>query len=725
MAIKKKSEKAKGEKANYLNSFKTLPRFSSEVVGRITASVKDFGSKTIERISSLESAGKTSAKHVHKDSQTSETSSFGIVESDLIEGVFEPSLVLCEQSESAKKKAKELLDINIAHAKEAGAFDEDYSESRILSRAPTKQLQRKKKLNHRSLKQKQKGKKKVPSDPGARYLQKRFNETGELAPEERGYRYGDYAIPVTSDRNSPATHFRTTRFARDWEETVDLVTEQSNSLKQYVQLDEISGHSWVCFVKEVYELFGSHVPWKVYQSGKESDVKFTQVSGGKVLTHFPKDYPISEKWEECKRKNGTVFYRDVLNPRRRRGTMSDGAILPIRNNHVKKVVFMLHHSFPKNQVVANRIPFEVAKIGWGVFDAVIEIHFQDHMLPNKVQLIHPLDFNHMEVNKLIEVELLNTKTGESEACILRFGNKHMLLTAKANKGDPQAALILRRRKLRKELLEKQMKFGLDLRRASDEMDKFIESCKNKRMALGAIMAAALDSHVFDTSKFQLRYNQSVPSLRYVILDDETLRAGFHQQFRSGNRNDDGSFRKDMTLLSKMCEEGEVIDRFVSHSWHDDADAKFDALMRYSKHFKELHGRFPRLWIDIFCIDQDPVSVNNSVKCLPVYLMACNKVLCLGSNKILNRMWCLAELYTVYIMSSRNSESKPPLEWMNIDPDFHGSVSRNDISIWGAKCTLKSDEDELRAKLKRCPGGIPRVEDSIFFALTTAVVVDID
>ena len=40
-----------------------------------------------------------------------------------------------------------------------------------------------------------------------------------------------------------------------------------------------------------------------------------------------------------------------------------------------------------------------------------------------------------------------------------------------------------------------------------------------------------------------------------------------------------------------------IDAFVSHSWHDDPDGKWEALSAWCAAFEAEHGREPRLWFD--------------------------------------------------------------------------------------------------------------------------------
>ena len=43
--------------------------------------------------------------------------------------------------------------------------------------------------------------------------------------------------------------------------------------------------------------------------------------------------------------------------------------------------------------------------------------------------------------------------------------------------------------------------------------------------------------------------------------------------------------------------GEKIDFFMSHSWHDDATAKWKALTLFVQHFMFKHRREPTFWLD--------------------------------------------------------------------------------------------------------------------------------
>ena len=90
-------------------------------------------------------------------------------------------------------------------------------------------------------------------------------------------------------------------------------------------------------------------------------------------------------------------------------------------------------------------------------------------------------------------------------------------------------------------------------------------------------------------------------------------------------------------LAVPCAPG-GIDYFVSHSWHDDADAKHLAWDQLFGEFVEVNGRPPMVWLDEIIINQADIEV--SLKCLPVYLMACRRVLVLCGDTYCRRLWCI-------------------------------------------------------------------------------------
>jgi hypothetical protein len=96
------------------------------------------------------------------------------------------------------------------------------------------------------------------------------------------------------------------------------------------------------------------------------------------------------------------------------------------------------------------------------------------------------------------------------------------------------------------------------------------------------------------------------------------------------------------------------DAFVSHSWHDDAAAKWQALQVWREQFKKRHkGREPKLWIDKYCIDQN--SIKDSLACLPVFLAGSRRLLVLCGETYLERLWCLIEIMVFIEMGGNVAE----------------------------------------------------------------------
>jgi len=94
-------------------------------------------------------------------------------------------------------------------------------------------------------------------------------------------------------------------------------------------------------------------------------------------------------------------------------------------------------------------------------------------------------------------------------------------------------------------------------------------------------------------------------------------------------------------LTRKAKLGQV-DAFVSHSWSDCTEKKWEVLQEWRQQFKRKNkGREPRLWIDKYCIDQN--NIDDSLACLPVFLAGCSKLLVLCGKTYLSRLWCLIEI----------------------------------------------------------------------------------
>jgi len=99
-------------------------------------------------------------------------------------------------------------------------------------------------------------------------------------------------------------------------------------------------------------------------------------------------------------------------------------------------------------------------------------------------------------------------------------------------------------------------------------------------------------------------------------------------------------------LSTPCEPGDI-DFFITHSWSDDPVQKYAALQQLSERFQAEYGREPQVWIDACCINQS--QIGDDLQCLPVYLLASQRLLVLCGATFASRLWCIWEIYVFFTM----------------------------------------------------------------------------
>jgi len=136
------------------------------------------------------------------------------------------------------------------------------------------------------------------------------------------------------------------------------------------------------------------------------------------------------------------------------------------------------------------------------------------------------------------------------------------------------------------------------------------------------------------------------------------------------------------------------DAFVSHSWHDDADAKWAALQRWRQTFVDQNGREPKVWIDKCCLDQN--SIEADLRCLPVFLAGCQKILVLCGPTYLYRLWCILEIFTFVHMgrNCHNLELEMVLREGHEDEDL--IVVKEVVGDFDAeRCSCYNEEDKDR------------------------------
>lgn len=136
---------------------------------------------------------------------------------------------------------------------------------------------------------------------------------------------------------------------------------------------------------------------------------------------------------------------------------------------------------------------------------------------------------------------------------------------------------------------------------------------------------------------------------------------------------------------------EDIDAFLSHSWHDPPDLKWEALQHWRRQFRVEYRREPKVWIDKYCIDQTDIQA--SLMCLPVVLAGCQSLLILAGPTYLTRLWCLEEVF-IYLQMGRGHES---MELHVIADGVPEQISQFDVTK--ARCHLAADEDTLLATIE--------------------------
>ena len=167
----------------------------------------------------------------------------------------------------------------------------------------------------------------------------------------------------------------------------------------------------------------------------------------------------------------------------------------------------------------------------------------------------------------------------------------------------------------------------------------------------------------------------------------------------------GAGRTDLHTVSIPCLIGDC-DAFFSHSWHDDAHQKLDALAVWCTDFEDAYKRSPRLWLDKVCIDQKNIQAD--LQCLPIFLAACNLLLIISGSTYTRRLWCCVELF-VYINMRVEDDIRdvPIIITLGRNQGAHALVRKSWMLFDCAACRCAKEEDKTRmiAFIEQYPGGI--------------------
>ena len=103
--------------------------------------------------------------------------------------------------------------------------------------------------------------------------------------------------------------------------------------------------------------------------------------------------------------------------------------------------------------------------------------------------------------------------------------------------------------------------------------------------------------------------------------------------------------------------------FVSHSWSDDGEAKYDRLHEWAKGDVDVEAEAwakgdVLLWLDKACIDQ--LRIEQSLACLPCFLAGCRQLLCLAGPSYPARLWCVMEIFVFMKMGGERGSLRVKL-----------------------------------------------------------------
>ena len=145
------------------------------------------------------------------------------------------------------------------------------------------------------------------------------------------------------------------------------------------------------------------------------------------------------------------------------------------------------------------------------------------------------------------------------------------------------------------------------------------------------------------------------------LAEKSFRAIPHEKMKLVDflNSDLASSNDDLRARTISCQLG-FCDAFMSHSWRDDAGAKWHTLSIWAEAFREHSGHSPLLWFDRACLDQS--NIDASLSMLPVYLSGCRLLLILAGQTYTERLWCVMEVFT----------------WLSIQKDAHRLMSVHPI-----------------------------------------------
>jgi len=147
-------------------------------------------------------------------------------------------------------------------------------------------------------------------------------------------------------------------------------------------------------------------------------------------------------------------------------------------------------------------------------------------------------------------------------------------------------------------------------------------------------------------------------------------------------------------LSRPVHHGEIIDFFLSHSWHDNAKMKWKCLEGFVAEFIKATSHPPTFWLDKACIDQSKIA--DGLRALPVNVLACAQVLVLCGHTYPTRLWCVWELFTLMTVTEEQLgfERMIVIPFGNADDAVVECLKCFEMSM--ARCYNPNEEGKLKS-----------------------------
>uniref|UniRef100_A0A7S2FHB6 TIR domain-containing protein n=1 Tax=Octactis speculum TaxID=3111310 RepID=A0A7S2FHB6_9STRA len=184
------------------------------------------------------------------------------------------------------------------------------------------------------------------------------------------------------------------------------------------------------------------------------------------------------------------------------------------------------------------------------------------------------------------------------------------------------------------------------------------------------------------------------AIRCVAWEKLTLESMMNYNSKTSDEIDDYE-------LSRPLGKGKHIDFFISHSWRDNAEVKWECLMHCAESFFKARGRYPTFWIDKFCLQQGSQAACG-LKMLCKCITTCDKILLLCGPTFPRRLWCAWEIFTSFAFQAEaQALERVLLIPMDVKNDTEGvmqskallALERFDVN----KATCYDPNDELAMK----------------------------